>query len=441
MTDQQRLRDALASAVPDPPDEPARGASARGRARATRRRQTIVAGGIAVAVVAASAGFWNVSRHDAAPPVTGTGRDACRQLLHDEPGGRYIDSRIVDGTIAAAWLGQVAPDVDSEQYRDDHRVTICLVSRSPVYATFIVDETGHHDRVTSGGFQGPGGAEQAMAELDRLTTSGRATTDEPFACPVPSPQQHQDVTPSLPTGATAAKICFDGEFFTPRATLTQNVDTLVRAVNAAPIEYVLPHFNCSGAEGDYDFTLVFRYPSGTRHVSEETCVGLVLGRFTRAPRVSLDPLYRSLLVKQIGTGEGPPFAPPCTKVLADRPQGVGDIREIIAARYCPTRTGGAGTVLTVGQIRQLRTWGRIYLGATTQPDNPTRKCTRPATGWPRLSLADAWGNYFTVVLVGCGRRIFPEAVDWGARDKVIYPLGYEEHTLARLAQGLALESP
>jgi hypothetical protein len=393
-----------------------------------------------VAVVVAGVSIWTGSRHDSTQPVTGTGPAACRQLLHDQHGGRYVDSRVVNGTTAATWLAQVAPDIDPAPYRDDDHVTVCLLSGSPVYATYVVGGSGQDDRVTSGGLEGPGGAGEAMAALDRLTTGGRPTTDRPFTCSGPRTEHDPDVTPSLPAGATAARICYGSEFFTPSQVLTQNVDTLVRAVNAAPMVYSPPDFNCSGAEGDYGFTIVFQYSSGTRTVSEETCRGLAVGRFTREGRVSLDPLYRSLLAEQIGTAAGSVLTPPCPKILGDRPQGVGDLREIVAARYCPTRAGGAGPVLTAGQLRQLRAWGRSYLGAATEPDDPTGRCSTPATGWPRLSVADAWGDYFTVLLQGCGRRMFGGVVNWAAKDKVLYPFG-EFPTIARLARQLALESP
>ena len=109
---------------------------------------------------------------------------------------------------------------------------------------------------------------------------------------------------------------------------------------------------------------------------------------------------------------------------------------MVAARY-RVAGGGAGRELDTSQLSLLRDWGRSLLGATTEPEH---RCTRPAMGWPRLSLADAWGNPFTVVLVGCGRRLFPAAVIWGATDKVIYPLG-DINAVARLARQLGHGAP
>jgi hypothetical protein len=350
-----------------------------------------------------------------------------------------VDSRVVDGATASAWLARVAAHIDASAYRNNTRVTACLTSVRNISYLQVIGTTGPPVEVVHGALYPAkyGGLIGDMTLLDRLWKGGKSTTDAPFTCAGSRTERYRDVTTTLPAGATAARICFDGEFFQPSQTLTQDVDTLVNEVNAAPIEYVSPDFNCSGAEGDYGFTIVFRYPSGTRSVSEETCRGLALGAYTRAARVKLDPLYLSLLARQVGAGPGSTAAPPCRTSRSDRPEGVGDIRNIIAARYCPSRAGGPGRALDGSQLRQLRSWGRSYLGATTEPDHPAGRCSRPAAGWPELSLADAWGDRFTVVLVGCSPRLFPGAVNWGAPDKVIYPLGFAHPVLARLARELA----
>lgn len=433
MTDQQRLRDALHAAVPDPPEDPGRGSVARGRARAGRRVRRSVAGAAVVVVAVAGVGILTERQHDSGQTASATGVVACRHLVRAEHAGNYVDSRVVDGPTAAAWLSSIRTEVDPAPYRDDDRVTVCLTFRLRSYATYVVGHSGREERVTTGSYVGQGGAQQVMQNLDRRVTGGRATTDGPFSCSGSRTERFPDVAISLPEGATAARICYRGGYFTPPQVLTHGVDSLVRAVNAAPISYVAPNVNCSGA-GAPEFTLVFRYPSGTRSVAEETCRGLALGQYTRASRTDLEQEFMSLLLQQVGVPPGSVLAPPCPTSTTDRPAGVGDLRNVVTARYCPTTSASSGRMLTLEQLAQLRQWGHsLEFAASTEPENT---CSRPTTGWPRLALADAWGNRFTVVLVGCGLRMFPAAVNWGATHKVTYPLGNFQ-IVARLAQELA----
>lgn len=435
MTDQQRLRDALQDAVPEPPLETWQGTSIRAHARRARRIRMTLAAGMAGAVAVAGAALWASRPHESGSNVTGSSAATCNRLLRDVNGSRYVDSRLVDGPTVARWLEQVPLHLDPAKYRHDGRVAVCLASGRTAYVIYLLAGHGDEDRVPIYGLYGKGGAAQTMAALDRLRTGGQKTTDAPFTCSGPPTEHYLDVTTSLPEGATAARICFHGLFFTPPQVLTSGVATLVADVNAAPIGYSSPDFNCSGAEGDYPYTIIFRYPHGTRSVSEETCRGLILGGVHRETR-GLDHTFLSLLRQQVGVSPGSMAAPPCPASSADRPAGVGDLHNVVAARYC-VAGGGAGRELTRSQLSLLRDWGRSLLGATTEPEH---RCTRPAMGWPRLSLADAWGNPFTVVLVGCGRRLFPAAVNWGATDKVIYPLG-DINAVARLARQLGHGAP
>jgi hypothetical protein len=413
VTDEQRLREELQSAVPDPPDQSGRGDAARARSRADRRRREALTGGLVVALLLATTTVWATHRPDRVPPVTGSGPAVCHRFAATGKGARYVDSRQVDGVTAAAWLRSVAPNVDAAAFRDDRRVTVCVTRTGLVPSVWVIGDTGHLVLIPRGDLVIP----SAMTILDRLWTGGASTTDAPFTCDGPPTRRYPDVTSTLPSGATAARICFDGLFFTPPQVLLHGVDSLVAAVNAAPIGYVSPDSNCSVAEGDYGYRIVFRYPSGTRSVSVEPCRGLEVGLVTR-PSGHLDLSFMSLLRKQVGSTGTSATAPPCPASASDRPAGVGDIRNVVAARYCTT-PGGAGRVLTAGELRFLRSWGRGWLGAGTEPDNV---CPRPPAGWPRVSLTDAWGDRFSLVLVGCATRPFPAVVDVGAPQRVSYPL-------------------
>jgi hypothetical protein len=418
MNDQQRLREALHAAVPDVPIEPGRGVEARDRSARQRRRRRAVSGGVAVAILVGGAGVWTTMRHESRPTFSRTGAAACRALVHQAGAGAPVDSRVVDGPTAARWLGEIPTRVNPSEYRDDRRVTVCVTSRSTTWMTYIVG-SGHVEQVTIGGYnQGAGDLASVMSKLDRLRTGGAPTTDAAFSCAGPVTERYPDVSLNLPPGATAVKICFDSPFYTPKEVLTQHVDHLVAAVNATRIGYSSPDFNCSVAEGDYGYSLVFRYADGTRRATAEPCRGLMLGQVARASD-ELDHTFTRLLERQVLSAQTFHPAPPCSSSPQSRPTGVGDVRHLVAFRYCAARTSGIGTSLGGPGMVLAKQWGAGFLGATTSPEG---RCTRPRDGLPYLSLRDAWGNAFTMTVVACGRRQYPAIVAPDGRN-VIYPLG------------------
>jgi hypothetical protein len=368
-----------------------------------------------VAVLVAGAGLWNAHRHSPAPTVSGSGAAACRHLVRALHAGNYVDSRVVDGRTAATWLSRIHTDVDPDTYRADSQVTICVTYGHSEYATYVVGQSGREQRVTAGSYVGAGGTQQTMTQLDRLITGGRSTTEAPFSCAGAGTARYLDVATSLPVGAIAARICYGGGFYSPSDVLTHGLDSLINTVNAAPIEYVASNTTCSGA-GEHEFTLVFRYPSGTRSVSQETCRGLALGQYTRSAHAPLERTFMSLLAQQHGATPRSVAAPPCP-TSPDRPEGVGDLRNLVAARYCPPT--GSPKALTDRELEQLSRWGRgLEFATSVLPEN---SCPRPTAGWPRLALADAWGNRFTMVVEGCGHRMFPTVVSLVRRDQVTHP--------------------
>jgi hypothetical protein len=432
MSDQQRLRDALRNSVPDPTDEPGRGAAARRRAHSLRRMRVTLAGGVVAAVAVTGVGLWAAVQKEHPPTVSGTGKAACEELARAQGAGGYVDSRVVDGSTAVAWLSTIRTDIDPAPYRGDDSVTVCVTFIHSDYRIYVVDRSGHPARLKAGAYSGKGGVQQTMTALDRLVTGGQTTTDASFSCSGSETGRHPDVSPSLPAGATAARICFRGGYFTPPQTLTRGIPSLVRAVNEAPVQYVAPNLTCAGPDVP-EYTLVFRYPRGTRSVAEETCRGLAIGQYTRDLRRHLDRRFMSLLADQVGVPPGSVIAPPCPTASGDRPEGVGDPRNVVAARYCP-RGGPTDRSLPRAQLDLLRSWGRSLQFATQ--GEPEHTCARPSAGWPRLSLTDAWGDRFTLVLLGCGHRIYPATLSWGWPAEVIHPTG-DDSSLARLARQLA----
>jgi hypothetical protein len=438
MTDQPRLKEALHRAVPEAPAEPDRGRAARSRAARARHARRVTAVAVAAAVSVAGVAIWAGRHPEPAAPANGTGEAACRHLADSEPQGRYVDSLVVDGATASAWLARVAPHVDASSYDKDAQVTACLTSAKAVTYLRVIGSSGPPLEVSHGGLYPAkyGGIVGQLTLLDQLWKGGAATTDAPFSCSGAQTERYPRVATSLPSGALAARICYEGGFFSPPQTLTRGLASLVHAVNDAPLEYTPPNINCSGA-GEPEFTIVFRFPSGTRSVSEETCRGLAVGSFTRPGVHNLDQTFMSLLTQQVDVTPGSVTAPPC-QPTSDRPSGVGDPRNVVAARFCPSDSSG-DRPLDQSQLALLRGWGRsLEFAASTEPEG---RCAPPATGRPHLQLADAWGDTFTMTVVTClayGHERYLGAVNApGSPHRVTYPLG-EEHDLTRLLRELTL---
>ncbi len=435
MTDQSHLRDALQAAVPEPPDELGRGPAARTRSARQRRGRRVVAGGVAAAVLVGGAGIWVMQRGESGPTVAGTGAAACRALVHQVEAGTLADSRVVDGATAARWLGEIPTQATPTDYRDDRQVTVCVTSHRTTWATYVVGR-GQAEQVTAGGYnQGPGSVVSVMSELDRLRTGGAPVTDAAFSCSGPPTERYPDVTRDLPEGATAAKICFDSPFYTPKLVLTQHVDQVVAAVNATRIGYSSPDVNCSPGDGDYGYSLVLRYPDGTRRATAETCRGLIVGQVTRAGD-ELDHTFTRLLEHQALDTQTFHPAPACTAAPQSRPTGVGDVRHLVGFRYCAPHTSGTGTSPGGPGMQRMQLWGSGFLGATTQPEG---LCSRPGDGLPYLSLSDVWGNVFTMTIESCGRREYPAILAPDGRH-VIHPLGEGGPSIDGLLRQLAAES-
>jgi hypothetical protein len=171
-------------------------------------------------------------------------------------------------------------------------------------------------------------------------------------------------------------------------------------------------------------------------VTQEVCRGLAIGPYTReGPTGELDKTFLSMLQQQ-ESSSAPSVAPDCPAPASDEPQGVGDLRHVVAARYCPSGSTGRGQVLGAAQLARLQRWADgLMAGARSNAGH----CVRPAPGWPHLSLADAWGNGFTMTLE-CRRRIHPVVRSVDTHHRLTRPLSLEGRTLDHLLRSLAAGS-
>jgi hypothetical protein len=165
------------------------------------------------------------------------------------------------------------------------------------------------------------------------------------------------------------------------------------------------------------------------------CRGTAIGAFTRDSVPDLDLEMEQMLLNQ-GTAREAPLA--CRPDASNRPDGVGDVRHVLAARYCASGAAGSGQVLEGAQLRMLREWGHRLMSGTTEPEG---RCRPPAAGRPRLQLADAWGNTFTMTIVTClaygQERYLGAVIAPGDPHRVTYPLSEDDRELTRLLRQLA----
>lgn len=431
MNDERGLRDALESLVPDPPSTREWGAESRGLARRTRiRRVEVVVASVVVAALAVP--VVRSLATDPAPPVVtgtvhGTGQSACRQLDHRDRLGRSVDTRVVDGKTAAAWLRATDHADTASQVAEIRTVTVCVMDRN-LHWTVAVARPGRPAVVAHQGDYPS--VVDVMTKLDSRARGGETTTAAPFRCPTPGSAPARNVANYLPSGATGALLCYDTPYlYSPRKILdATELDALLLAVDRAPIRYVAPNVTCSG-NGMPTYALVLRYPSGTRTVSMEECRGLALGPYTRNAPTDLDRQFERSLLSRGTVAQNPPT---CPLPDANPPLGTGDLRHVVAARYCPP--GSSGHALTPAQLSRLQRWGSSLEPASTQPEG---SCSPPAAGWPHLALTDAWGNTFRVTIECRGRRYLATRMPDGS-DQVTYPLGDQqivEGLLRQLAAG------
>src|SRR5580765_2744596 len=115
---------------------------------------------------------------------------------------------------------------------------------------------------------GSGSSSGDAATRNGDSIAGNTVDATPFACPdpraVPSPPPIG--TDTLPTGATAARICATSttpRWRAPSDDLRTGLAHLVRVVNAQPLLGADPGTGCAQG-GRLAWALVLRYPDGTR---------------------------------------------------------------------------------------------------------------------------------------------------------------------------------
>ena len=364
------------------------------------------------AAVAAGVTLWPAGSSDVGRVVATTHGDtshACHQVTHVRH-GYLVDTRTVDGATATAWLEDVDNGVPASPYADARQVPVCLTytGRTRQYAVYAVDGEGRARLVAQ---EQPrpgelGEAIAAMQSLDSRWKGGAPLTDAPFRCPRAGDPAQDDVTTSLPAGATAVRLCLPGISYSPPRPLTTGVDALVSEIDAEPVRFQPSNSTCSGDPSDNSYVLVFRYPAGTRTVSYDTCSGLALGPFHRGAPVDLDGRLMAQLAQEVGDPPGSVPAPSCPRAPVRTPTGVGDTRNLVAARWCPAGPGAPGTPLTPSQLDVLRQAASRSGGAAQLE----KHCPRPSQGWASLALADTWGNRFTMTVECLDGRRFPSVL-------------------------------
>jgi len=428
---EQQMRQALEAAVPPPPPAPGRGPAARTRARRDRRRRWLTAGAVVVAAAATvpAAQAWHQRSDTVSGTVThGVGAASCHGLSGILP-GYLADHRDVDGSAVRTWLRGLGPSVDPASVVGGP-ATVCVLTSRTAWAV-AVTQPDRRPLVVERGADYRAVIE-AMTALDRLATGGARTTSAPLACPRRQDSASQDVSSFLPSGATGVILCYaDATLYSPREILrSPGVDALVLAIDRSPLTYVAPNVVCGGTPNFRSYSLVFSYPSGTRTVSMEECRGLAIGAFTRDASTDLDLRLEHWLLDSGGRFADPPTCPP----PGHEPRGVGDVRHLVAARWCAAGSTGAGTMLTGRDLRALQRWGHGVGPATTGPNGA---CREPSAGWPQLALNDAWGNAFTAT-VECGRGLISVHTK-DPRHPSVYPLSSRSrawtHLLHRLEAG------
>jgi len=179
---------------------------------------------------------------------------------------------------------------------------------------------------------------------------GPAVLDASFHCPgAHSSARGDGGSDTLPTGATAARLCLRDNhtpWAPPLGLVTTDLDSLVAVVNGQRIFHERPDVGCGGVGGPSWF-MVFRYRNGTRTISGDNggCWDLLVGPTQRFGSTNVFQAYLRALLRQRheqGAPEVPPMAPRCpVRTSAAEPQlflgvvsPVADPRLVAAGTWC-----------------------------------------------------------------------------------------------------------
>jgi hypothetical protein len=201
---------------------------------------------------------------------------------------------------------------------------------APIAVALLLAGCGGSD--SSGAGPGAGSAQTGTA-----TTVDDGT---PFACPDPQDDAPMSGADTLPTGATAALLCFHDNRFAwvpPHGRLRTGLDDLIRVVNAQPVHDPDPDEGCGGI-GAPAWRMVLRYDGGTRTIGGDNggCWDLLVGSTERTGAKVVWHTYLAALLRQ------------------RREQGVGDHQFIPPAR-CPSRLRTDAASSPLADAARLRT--------------------------------------------------------------------------------------
>lgn len=396
MSDEQWLREGLASAVPEPPANPDRG---RAATRLARRRRTTALAVVGTAGVVAAAAVLTAaltrgegtSSRDHSPAAVSDGVVECPE------------APARGGTVEEAEIDRPDPDAPGAVPSGATSARLCqgpgLVTAFPADALVtgvdgLIDELnalepvpapemcthdlgpgfrialGYDDGssfVVSGQLYGcqtlvvgngyradPQRAQEEFltlleAQREAATppeSTGSSGAGDPVAtaCPdhpglIAFDDLQDDLPDAVPAGATSARLC-TGSFISgvqPLDALTTDVATLVDAVNGLP-----EGESACTDEGLVGYRLVFGYPDGSTYPVAGVfsgCGYVVAGSGYRDdPEVPLET-FVGLLREQRATqsapyGVGEVDPPRCGEVVANVTHAVADPTEMVAARLC-----------------------------------------------------------------------------------------------------------
>jgi hypothetical protein len=250
---------------------------------------------------------------------------------------------------------------------------------------------------SSGAGPGPGSAQTGTA----------ATVDEgtSFACPDPQDDAPMSGADTLPTGATAALLCFHANrsaWVPPRGRLSTGLDPLVRLVNAQRVHDPVADGACGGV-GAAAWRMVLEYDDGTRTIAGDNggCWDLAVGSSERFGAKHVWQSYLSALRRQRQRQGSPDVIfPPATCPAHRRDLAsyspLADAGRLQTAVVCSI-DGQHQTRLTSTQLDALR--HEFATAAHRRTDlEGAFSCHRLP---PRSSVAivgvDGWGDPFTVL--------------------------------------------
>lgn len=246
--------------------------------------------------------------------------------------------------------------------------------------------------------------------------------DAPFRCPAPTrltqPGATDTGSDSLPSGATAARLCAAGWH---AEDLRSGLDHLVSVVNAQ--RAVDPRSDTGCGQGRVSaWTIVLRYEGGTRTISadDQSCAHLRVGAARRFGDAHVYDAYVQALLHQRHQ-QGPPrtappsprcprHAVPVSRIDQDLP--VADPTDAARAVVCVLTPRGARTIAmprsALAALRHDLTTARIR---PTDVDPPADCPSLAPSADVMVNGVDTWGDRFSVSFECDVYRLLPVGTD------------------------------